>query len=249
MLIYDIYLAFNIFNILKYYNYLILIIVFQVIIMDLKEIKLNSPITKILKRLWPTIHIVGTTFDSTTNKTAFKCLFYSLANLLPDEMARNYMYQFIKEYPIDNYLQTNTRAFYWTYLLHEFINIKLNKRIKFTFEEAKKLYNPDDINKTIWGQNFWILIHTIAKYVPVDSNGQIPLEARLIFIDFIKCLEKLLPCEKCRRHMTENLKKYPTENYINSRLNLFSWTVLVHNEVNSSLGKLKMTVKEAWFLY
>jgi hypothetical protein len=208
-----------------------------------------DPTSLILKRLWEGIHILGSTFDSTTNKTSFKCFFYSLANLLPSETARSHMYQFIKEYPIDNYLQTNSRAFYWTYLLHDYFNVQLNKRVRFTFEDSKKLYDPDEIDKTRWGQSYWILIHIIAKYLPINSRGNVPHEAKLIFIDFIRCLQRLLPCERCRGHLSENLKKYPIEKYLNNRQDAFTFTVNLHNEVNESLGLPKLDVKKARILY
>ena len=209
----------------------------------------QDPISLILGRAWESIHVCGSTFDPTTNKTSFKCFFYSLANLLPSETARSHMYQFIKEYPIDNYLQTNSRAFYYTYLIHEYFNVQLNKRINFTFENAKKLYNPDEIDKTRWGMAYWILLHIIAKYLPANSKGEIPHEAKLIFMDFIRCLQRLLPCEKCRGHMAEQLKNYPIEKYLNNRQDAFTFTVILHNAVNESLGKPKMDVKKAWMLY
>lgn len=208
-----------------------------------------DPTSIILKRLWPCISIIGSTFDSTTNKTAFKCFFYSLANLLPTIESRQYIYQFIKEYPIDNYLSTNSRAFYWTYLLHEFVNVQLGKRFSFTFEDAKELYDPDNIDKKIWGNAFWKLIHTITKYMPVNSNGQIPREAKLIFIDFINCIQKLLPCEICRQHMNENMIKIPLEKYLNTRTDAFTWTVLFHNAVNKDNNKKEIKVKDAWMMY
>lgn len=206
-------------------------------------------ISLILRRLWPAIHIIGSTFDSTSNKEAFKCFFYSLTNLLPNENARLYMYQFIKEYPIDNYLQTNTRAFYWTFLLHEYINVQLKKKISFTFEDAKKLYNSDNIDKTTWGNAFWPVIHILAKYIVINSNGTISREVKYIFIDFINCLQKLLPCEKCRTHMYQHLKKYPPQNYINTRINIFYWTVLFHNQVNLTLNKPTISLEQAVKLY
>lgn len=208
-----------------------------------------DPTSIIMKKLWPGIHILGSTFDSTSNKTAFKCFFYCLANLLPTPEARQNVYQFIKEYPIDNYLSTNSRAFYWTYLLHEFLIVQLGQRTSISFEDVKQMYDPDSIDKQIWGNALWTIIHIIAKYIPVNSKGEIPEEAKLIFIDFINCLQKLLPCEKCRYHMAENMKTYPVEKYLNNRIDLFTWTVLFHNSVNVNTNKNKLTLKEAWKLY
>jgi hypothetical protein len=209
--------------------------------------QLRDPLSFIMKRLWKGIHIIGTTFDSTSNKLAFKCFFYSLANLIPQ--GREYMYQFIKEYPIDNYVSTNSRAFYWTYLLHEFINIQLGKNYSFTFEDAKELYDSENIDKKIWGNSLWDIIHIITKYIPVNSKGELSRETKLIYIDFINCIQKLLPCELCRNHMDENIIKIPLEKYLNTRTDLFTWTVLFHNRVNKDNNKKEMNVKEAWLLY
>lgn len=59
----------------------------------------------------------------------------------------------------------------------------------------------------------------------------------------------LLPCPICREHLTVHLHKFPITPHLDRRADLFKWTVQLHNEVNDSLGKPRVTELEALAFY
>jgi hypothetical protein len=55
--------------------------------------------------------------------------------------------------------------------------------------------------------------------------------------EFYESLQYMIPCPICKTHYAEFLKQYPLTPSLDSRTDLFRWTVQVHNAVNESLGK------------
>jgi hypothetical protein len=50
-------------------------------------------------------------------------------------------------------------------------------------------------------------------------------------------LQVLIPCPVCREHYRTHLTKFPLIPHLDSRADLFKWTIVLHNAVNKSLGK------------
>ena len=67
--------------------------------------------------------------------------------------------------------------------------------------------------------------------------------------EFFESLAHLIPCPKCREHYTVYLQKLPISPHLDRRADLFRWTVNLHNEVNVSLGKGRITELEAIDFY
>jgi hypothetical protein len=67
--------------------------------------------------------------------------------------------------------------------------------------------------------------------------------------EFFESLAIIIPCPKCREHYTKHLQIMPITPHLDRRQDLFKWTVLLHNEVNESIGKPRVTDAEAIFFY
>lgn len=94
------------------------------------------------------------------------------------------------------------------------------------------------ISPNIWGPSTWTFIHLIvlSEKEPFDTT-------RLRYYqELFKQLTYLLPCEKCRMHLTENIDKLPNIITLKSKRELFDWTTQLHNLVN------KITNKQEWSL-
>ena len=84
-------------------------------------------------------------------------------------------------------------------------------------------------NRGFWGPSVWKTIHSMAAaYDPSNKSA---------YGMFVNSLPDLLPCQQCREHLKENLKKLPVELYLDNRHNLFFWSYVLHDTVNKSLGK------------
>jgi hypothetical protein len=89
------------------------------------------------------------------------------------------------------------------------------------------------IDPTIWGSKMWTMIHLICLQAPetIDTN------VRNAYYTFFTMMPYVLPCDKCREHWIEHVREHPLEQVMDTRDDLFRWSVDMHNLVNKSLGK------------
>ena len=102
-----------------------------------------------------------------------------------------------------------------------------------SYQEALKKYTITDTNiitKNDWGPAIWMMIHFFAANLKKEKIN--------IYVEFINTLMYVIPCEECRKHLRENIKKIPL--YINNKSNnisIFEWSCNLHNLVNQQLKK------------
>jgi hypothetical protein len=98
-------------------------------------------------------------------------------------------------------------------------------------------YHRMHIPPEVWGPFFWHTIHIVALGYPTEPSYSHKKSAK----EFYESLRNLIPCPMCRDHYNKHLDKYPITTHLDRRSDLFKWTVLLHNEVNKSLGKPEYT--------
>lgn len=62
-------------------------------------------------------------------------------------------------------------------------------------------------------------------------------------------LWKVLPCGKCSVNYRRHLEELPIEGFLGSKMELFEWTVRLHNIVNRELRKPEYSVQQALGMY
>lgn len=92
----------------------------------------------------------------------------------------------------------------------------------------------------VWGPFFWHAIHIVALGYPQEPTYGDKKSAK----EFFESLQLLIPCPVCSKHYTSHLAKLPISASLDSRTDLFRWTIDLHNEVNTMLGKRKYTETE-----
>lgn len=107
-------------------------------------------------------------------------------------------------------------------------------------------YYKDHTNPKYIGPGTWNAIHTIAFHARTLSEQE----------DAIKTITTIctyFPCETCRKHAMEYIKKNPMENYLIGKYKgssgIFVWTVNFHNKVNYRIGSHIMSLEVAEKLY
>lgn len=106
---------------------------------------------------------------------------------------------------------------------------------------SRKMHIPPEV----WGPFFWNTIHLVAlgfSATPTYSEKRAVKE-------FFESLTRLIPCPICREHYTAHLKANPITVSIDSREDLFRWTVALHNTVNKMLHKATKTEVEVLHYY
>ena len=97
-----------------------------------------------------------------------------------------------------------------------------------------------------WGKHLWFSIHFIALRYPSEPTEEHIQNYR----DFFESLKMVIPCAMCRESYTEHLEIKPlTKDVLSSQLNLFFWTVDMHNLVNEYLEKETWSYDEALDFY
>lgn len=87
------------------------------------------------------------------------------------------------------------------------------------------------MNPKVWGPHAWIFLHSITLNYPLHPNKQVMKQ----YYNFFTNLMYVLPCDKCKKHYRQNLKKYPLTNKIlSSRERLIKWLINIHNCVNET---------------
>ena len=85
------------------------------------------------------------------------------------------------------------------------------------------------VEKRLWTSSCWYLLHLLSYFYQPKLY---PYYAR-----FYRKLGGVLPCDMCRTHYREYVRKYPIER----GTNLIRWTIRYHNEVNSFTNKTVLT--------
>ena len=89
------------------------------------------------------------------------------------------------------------------------------------------------MNPKFWGPHAWIFLHSITMNYPKEPTEK----DKLIYVNFFKELQNILPCEKCAYHYKRHLEDYPIEEALGSREAMIQWLINIHNEVNKELDK------------
>jgi hypothetical protein len=92
----------------------------------------------------------------------------------------------------------------------------------------------------VWGPFFWHTIHIAALGYPQTPTYTDKKAAK----EFYESLQVLIPCPVCRDHYISHMAKLPIGPSLDSKKDLFRWTVQLHNEVNEMLKKRKYSETE-----
>jgi len=67
--------------------------------------------------------------------------------------------------------------------------------------------------------------------------------------EFFESLAHLIPCPICKLHYADHLKNNPITPSLDTRHDLFQWTIRIHNLVNKDLGKPEYLDSDAIAFY
>ena len=96
------------------------------------------------------------------------------------------------------------------------------------------------LSPLVWGREAWHFIHLVALTYPVQPTEDDKKE----YLKFYQSLGSVLPCEICAAHYAQKIKDNPPN--LGSQMDLFHWTVDIHNSVNREGGKKIYTYDQAF---
>ena len=98
-----------------------------------------------------------------------------------------------------------------------------------------------NIPPTVWGPFFWHTMHIVALGYPKEPSYAHKKAAK----EFFESLQFLIPCPICREHYSQFLQEQAITPSLDRREDLFRWTVDIHNKVNATLKKPRVSEQEA----
>lgn len=102
-----------------------------------------------------------------------------------------------------------------------------------TFTEREYGSN-DGMLTAVWGPGVWHFLHTMSFNYPMSPTA----EQKKQYRDFILQLKYVLPCGKCRKNLTNNLKKMPLRDEdLENRETFSRYLYNLHETVNTMLHK------------
>lgn len=81
--------------------------------------------------------------------------------------------------------------------------------------------------KAFWGPPLWTTLHILAVFLTVKSS--------IHFKKILKCYTELKPCEKCKKHFKMNLISNPPDLFMDSNMDTFFYTYVMHDIVNQQI--------------
>jgi hypothetical protein len=151
-------------------------------------------------------------------------------------------------YFLEACLQSSESLFIFLFLFQSFILIMHNKQGHNVhiphFMDIKYMFDINKINKYDWGRPLWFIIHTVALYAPDPLT-----ESYNNYKQILTCLQYLLPCPKCRTHLSDNLQQISLDKCGKTREDMFKCSWELHNIVNKDTNKPTMALYEALSIY
>lgn len=192
--------------------------------------------------LFQMIHCIAVYYDS-KNSQHFTELIQSCVDMIPDnEYTKILFLEALNSYNLTYIeLQNSSSLIRWTYTINSYFHQKLNGTSYMPFNMFLKKY--ESIVISTWAHPTWKMIHYYAS--KFNRNNTYAISYKV----FIHSLKYLLPCGKCRAHLTENLKNHPIEPYLTSPSDLFTWSYVLHQTVSSQTGKTGIDIRTARQLY
>lgn len=95
-----------------------------------------------------------------------------------------------------------------------------------------------------WGRYAWHIFHKKATEYPYYPSGY---DIKKITCFYYKQFLKYIDCEACQKDYLRIINNYPIKIY--SKIDLFMWTIDIHNIVNAKLGKNTISYEQAFQLW
>lgn len=97
----------------------------------------------------------------------------------------------------------------------------------------------------MWGPIYWSFLFSTVLGYPLEPG----IDIQSAYYRFFRLLEQVLPCGICKANYAEHFRNIPLNFYLYSRKALMEWVLILHNEVNRSLGKPPLMLEQAIHKY
>ena len=109
-------------------------------------------------------------------------------------------------------------------------------------------------NPKEWGPPFWRILHTLADRLGRQTNYIGIQDERRVWMLFLRSVELVLPCAKCKQHFRSWKQRHPVEqanSLAGEQLRSWAkeWFYSLHKEVNDEKDVISPDREEVWKLF
>jgi hypothetical protein len=102
-----------------------------------------------------------------------------------------------------------------------------------------------NLDSNVWGPPMWFFLHTSAMTYPLRPNAV----TKRIYYEFFQNLPLFIPIETMASYFSKLLDEYPITPYLDNRESLIRWVWFIHNKINETLGKPKISLNDFYVTY
>lgn len=100
-----------------------------------------------------------------------------------------------------------------------------------------------------WGPFLWTFLHATAERLGKQTNEMMASDEAREFILVLKGLEFVMPCEKCRAHFHDYMKKNPVDDFQHKRGDYLRqaarmWLWKLHEAINERNGSPSFAIEQ-----
>jgi len=109
-------------------------------------------------------------------------------------------------------------------------------------------------NPNVWGPPLWRLLHTLAEKAGKQTNPILIADERRAWISFLKAVEMVIPCQRCKAHYTKWRTTHRLEQFMNYSPTVFreearKWLWGLHSEVNEERNVTNLALSDLPSIY
>jgi hypothetical protein len=112
--------------------------------------------------------------------------------------------------------------------------------------KKKHIKNYSDKLKSKWAES-WKIIHNFSINLPIELEKCNKDELKKIYDFFNKDVSNI-PCIECRKHYSIYIKQHFIEE-CKTKMELFDWTMVLHNDINNRNNKKNFSKDEIYKLF
>lgn len=175
------------------------------------------------------------------DKTEHLLFFNTVQYILPCKYCRESFKEFVKQYPINNNLDSRKKLSQWLYNIHNLVNNKLIKQGLLntpnpSYKEVEKIYSEEI--KTFR----WEFIYCVVFNYPHKKN--LTSDIITYYYIFFSILNNIIPDEYTKKIYNEGFNKYNIKCYLDSRYKLKQWLFKLNCYINKIICRKSKKYKD-----
>lgn len=190
---------------------------------------------------WILLHKAAEQYEPQLDNAHYRKLYCTLGDVLPCKYCRESYSTFVRQLPIDMWLQNNRDLSFFVYQLHNKVNEKL--RLQGHNENGSDPYFDDVFARframdcRFAMDNSWKFLYAIAFNYPVcDGTDRFDAAKQKAYIDFFTAVTHTFPCKEIRKEMQEYARQYPIGSNLDTRNQCIVWLYRMQSAVHTSMG-------------